>query len=251
MIVKRLGLGAVLVAALSATLMSGCSNENSAKKEMISAGKQLAADKGCVGCHGQNGEGVAAFPRLAGLNEEYVLKQLEDYARELPAAGVNIDPIARDYTKTPRVYSDLTVFSPSVRQDPVMSPIAQGLTEEDMKNLAAYFSSLSFVAKPVEADFQTLERGEDLALRGKPEYGVPGCVSCHAPGGIGFERDFPPLAGQPASYIIEQINRWQVGKRDNDVLGLMRAVANNLTDADKVNVAAYYSNLSYEVNTKK
>ena len=238
--------------------MSGCGKHaDSDTRAAVAAGK-LLAEKGhgtipaCIACHGNNGEGLdaAGYPRLAGLNATYIEKQLNDLARELPPAGVVIESVAKDYSKTPRIYSDLTVFSPGLRHDDVMSPIAKQLGKTDIHNIAAYYSSLPFQAKPVAADYEVLERGQDLALRGKPEYGLPACISCHAPNGEGFGTDFPPLAGQPAAYIVNQINKWQRGDRDNDNLGLMHAVADQLTDADKLNVAAYYANRSLIVNGK-
>jgi cytochrome c553 len=247
----------LLVVALGAMVvsLSGCdSKEDKANQAAIQAGQKLAekgrdAIPGCVACHGAHGEGIAAagYPRLAGLNTGYIEKQLKDLARELPPAGVAIETVAKDYSKTPRLYSDLTVFSPGLRHDDIMSPIAKQLSAADIHNLAVYFASLSYTATPVAADYQVLERGQDLALRGKAEYGLPACVSCHAPDGEGFGADFPPLAGQPSAYIVNQINKWQQGQRDNDNLGLMKAVADQLTDADKLNVAAYYANRSLTV----
>lgn len=246
----------LLVMVVGLVALTGCQDKNAFKGD-VAAGKQLAAQgKGavpaCVTCHGAQGEGNAQtnFPRLAGLDAGYLAKQLQDYARDLPAAGVVIEPIARDYSKTPRVYSDKTVFTPGVRKDAVMSNFARQLSPDDIRNLAAYYASLGFSAKPIPTAHETLERGQDLALRGKPEYGLPGCVSCHAPDGEGFETDFPPLAGQPANYLVEQINRWQRGERDNDAMGMMKAIAIQLTDADKLNVAAYYANRSLTVKGK-
>lgn len=218
------------------------------------AGEQLARNgrdniPACVLCHGANGEGnfKAGFPRLAGLHPGYIAKQLQDFARDPMQVGVKLEPIARDYSKTPRIYSDLTVFTPGTRKDATMNLIAQALTPTDIQNLAVYFGSLAFEATPQAVDFQTLERGADLALRGKPEYGLPSCISCHAPDGRGFGPHFPPLAGQSPQYIINQINKWQTGERDNDNLALMQNIANQLTDGDKVNVAAYFSNRSLTV----
>ncbi|MDM8565194.1 c-type cytochrome [Candidatus Halobeggiatoa sp. HSG11] len=221
------------------------------------AGEQLAT-KGrdnipaCTTCHGSKGEGnfAANFPRLAGLHPDYIIKQLQDYARDPLQTGVKLEPIARDYSKTPRIYSDLTVYTPGTRKDPIMNNIAKALTPTDRKNLATYFSTLPFQATPQPVDFQTLERGADLALRGKPEYGLPSCDSCHGPDGKGFGPYFPPLAGQPPQYLIDQINKWQTGKRDNDSLALMQNIANQLTDGDKMNAAAYFSNRSLIVNWK-
>ena len=242
----------LVLVCLLAALLPGCKDK--ANQAAIEAGKVLAqqgkgAVPACMSCHGAKGEGNVAtgFPRLAGLDVGYLERQLQDFARDPVAEGVVLEPIARDYSKTPRIYSDKTVFTPGVRQDSVMSGIAKGLSDADRKNLAAYYASLGFTATPVAAAFETLERGEDLALRGKPEYGLPACVSCHAPNGEGFGAEFPPLAGQPSQYLVTQINRWQSGARDNDPMGLMKAVAEQLTDADKVNVTAFYANRSLSV----
>jgi len=221
------------------------------------AGEQLAHNgrdqiPACVLCHGANGEGnfYAGFPRLAGLHPGYIAKQLQDFARDPMQTGVKLEPIARDYSKTPRIYSDLTVFTPGTRKDATMNAIAKALTPTDIQNLAVYFGSLPFEVTPQPVDFQTLERGADLALRGKPEYGMPSCISCHGPDGRGFGPHFPPLAGQPPQYIINQINKWQTGERDNDNLALMQNIANQLTDGDKLNAAAYFSNRSLSVKRK-
>ena len=227
----------------------------SANQKQVESGKKLATSgrmnlPACTSCHGANGEGdlSAAIPRLAGLNAMYIKKQLEDFARDPVKTRVNIEPIARDYTKTPRTYSDLTVFTPGTRRHDVMNQIARELTRAEADDIAAYYSALPFEAEPVPVSFEILERGEDLAQRGKPEYGLPACDSCHGERGYGHGSDFPPLAGQPPRYIINQINHWQTGQRDNDDLALMRHVANQLTDGDKENVAAYYSNQSFAIN---
>jgi len=219
----------------------------------VEAGKQLATNgKGaimaCTSCHGTHGEGMGNYPRLAGLNAAYIQKQLEDFARDLPDIGVVVDKISRDYEKTPRDYKDLTVYTPGVRHDDIMSPMAKAMSKDDMSNLSAYYSTLSFTAVPKPVDHLTLERGEELAIRGKAEYMVPRCEACHGPKGEGFRELFPPLAGQPEHYIIEQINRWQRGDRDNDNLSIMKNVANMMTDADKINIARYYSNMSFSIN---
>lgn len=225
--------------------------------EFATMGKQLALSGrngviACANCHGKQGEGQfeQGMPRLAGLHPEYIVKQLLDFARDPLKTRVAIEPISRDYSKTPRVNVDLTIYTPGTRSHPVMNSIAKQLTPQEMRNLALYYSNQAFIAKAAPRDFETLARGEDLALRGKPEFGLPACISCHGPEAEGFGSIFPPLAGQPAEYIIGQINKWQNGKRDNDHLSLMRNVANQLTDGDKENVAAYLSNLSFSINAE-
>jgi len=221
----------------------------------VARGKALAENgrdgvPACKTCHGANGEGndEQGFPRLAGLHPKYIAKQLRDFAREPLDVGVKVDPISRDYTVTPRIYKDLTVFSPGTRKDPMMNPIAVALSEDEILALADYYTSLAYVASPVPVDFETLERGQDLALRGKPEYMLPRCEACHGPDGEGFGEYFPPLAGQPVNYIVKQISKWQNGERDNDQMSMMKNSANLLTDGDKINVARYYSNRSFSIN---
>ena len=218
-------------------------------------GKSLAQNgregvPACMACHGQQGEGneELGYPRLAGLHPRYIAKQLQDFARDQMDIGVKVDPIARDYQKTPRIYKDLTIYSPGIRRDPMMNPIAQAMTGEEIYNVSHYYASLPFSADPEPVDFETLERGHELAVRGKPEYLMPRCNACHGPNGEGFGEHFPPLAGQPPKYIISQINKWQNGDRDNDQFAMMKNTANLLTDGDKINVARYYSNKSHSVN---
>jgi len=249
---------------LSAVVMSGLgilllvylrSDRDASFDAAVKTGEQLAqygreAIPACTGCHGAAGEGnrELGYPRLAGLHPDYMRKQLRDFARDPLDIGVKVDPIARDYTKTPRVYKDLTVYSPGIRFDPVMNSIAKALTPEDIDALSEYYAQLPFKAQPVAADFQTLENGRELAVRGKPEYMMPRCNACHGPNGEGFGAVFPPLSGQPPQYVINQINKWQRGERDNDNLAIMKNISNLLTDADKKTVAAYYDNMSYEAN---
>jgi len=231
------------------------SDQNTTLDVAVKTGEQLARHghegiSPCAGCHGLSGEGnwKLGYPRLAGLNPNYIRKQLEDFARNPIDVGVKVEAISRDYTKTPRVYKDLTVYSPGIRSDPIMNPIAKTLEPEDINTLSKYYAKLPFKAKPFAADFQTLENGRELAMRGKPEYMMPRCDACHGPNGKGYGAIFPPLSGQPPQYIINQINKWQIGKRDNDNLAIMKNISNLLTDGDKETIAAYYNNLSYEIN---
>lgn len=206
----------------------------------------------CISCHGEQGQGnpEAGFPRLAGLHPGYFSRQLQDFARDRPLTGAHFDKIARDYSKTPRINLPYSILTPGLRQDPVMSPLAKALKPAEIEGLAQYYASMPFIAKPLAGDPETLERGEDLFLRGKPEYGVPGCVSCHGQNAVGVGAIFPALAGQPPQYIVEQINRWQSGSRDNDENGLMRSIAEWMTEGDKQAVAAYIANISYSTPKK-
>lgn len=223
-------------------------SHRNASDTALEMGRQLAQQgregiPACASCHGTAGEGnrELGYPRLAGLHPDYIRKQLREFSRDPLDIGVKVDAIARDYTKTPRIYKDLTVYSPGIRSDAIMNPIAKALTPEEIDTLSEYYTRLPFKARPVAADFQTLENGRELAVRGKPEYMMPRCNACHGLNGEGFGAIFPPLSGQPPQYIIAQINKWQRGERDNDNLSIMKNVANLLTDGDKETITAYFN----------
>ncbi|MDR5880462.1 c-type cytochrome [Caballeronia sp. LZ032] len=169
----------------------------------------------CISCHGAHGEGNAAtgFPRLAGLSAVYLASQM-------------------------------TAFASGERQSPIMQPFAKLLSAGDRQAVADYFSNL-----PAPVNTRTEDRvsiaptqaGAWIATRGRWEQGVPACVQCHGPGGIGVGSTFPPLAGQPATYIVSQLQGWKKGARPPGPLALMPVIASKLSDGDMSAVAAYYA----------
>lgn len=169
----------------------------------------------CASCHGADGAGqpAAGFPRLARLDATYLRHQLDSFAN-------------------------------GSRDNAIMSPIAKALDEAERKAIAAYYASLPLpAATPVPAIGAGAEqaRGEQLAMRGLWNQQVPGCVQCHGPRGVGVGTSFPPLAGQSATYIANQLHDWRTGKRRNDPLGLMQHVASALSDADIQAVSAWFA----------
>jgi cytochrome c553 len=229
----------------SASLEAGLNiAENGGQKETATA---------CNICHGQYGEGNAAIgaPRLAGLGYEYIKKQLEDFARDPLKVGVTLKPLSRDYSRTPRVMPPLEVFTPGTRLSPMMNGIARSLTGAEIKDIAYYYSNMTLESlkdEPEDIDPETYWRGLELAERGKPEFGLPGCNGCHGKQGEGIGEMFPPLMGQTKEYIISQLDSWQNGTRDNDNNALMKSVANLLTDADKADVAAYFDYVTRKID---
>jgi cytochrome c553 len=168
----------------------------------------------CAACHNADGSGqpAAGFPRLAGLPQAYLLRQLDDFAS-------------------------------GTRRNATMQPVASGLSADERAALAAYYSRLP-VPPPAPApvaDAKQKALGERLATRGRWSQGLPGCGQCHGPGGIGVGEHFPPLAGQSAVYIANQLHAWQNGARRNDPLQLMQAVAGKLDEADIAAIGAWYA----------
>jgi cytochrome c553 len=171
----------------------------------------------CQTCHGADGSGNAAagFPRLAGMNADYLAKQLRDLQGD-------------------------------ARNNATMNPIAASLTAKEIDAVAAYYSGMTPPAKAPgsgDASDQQLSRGEAIAERGLWGKGVPACTSCHGPGGRGVGAAFPGLAGQHAGYISAQIQAWKDDKRSNDPNQLMDTVAEKLSAKETAAAAAYFASL--------
>lgn len=174
------------------------------------AGKTKSAT--CAACHGADGNSVnPEWPKLAGQHPSYIAKQLAN-------------------------------FKEDARVNPSMSPMAKPLSEQDMADLAAYFSSQA--AKPGEADQTKVALGEQMYKGGNNATGVAACAACHGPTGAGNPAsNFPSLSGQHATYIKNQLNAFRKGERANDAGKMMRNVAAKMTDAEIEAVAEYIAGL--------
>ena len=181
----------------------------------LEKGKQLVEKGGCVACHGVDGGGQAAAgnPRLAGLDAAYLQKQLDDFAS-------------------------------GTRASPVMQATTKALGADERAALAAYYSKLPIppaLAKPATPMPVADSVGAVLATRGHWDNNVPACVQCHGPAGVGVGAHFPPLAGQPAAYIVAQLRAWQQGTRHNDPLQLMQHLSSALSEKDIHAVAGWFA----------
>ncbi|MBC3438018.1 cytochrome c4 [Pseudomonas sp. BW16M2] len=182
-------------------------------QKIFNQGGQNPAAMACLGCHGPDGKGIAAagFPRLAGLPAGYLSKQLHD-------------------------------FRNASRKQAVMEPLAKALDDAEIEAVSAYLAKLPADAA---ADTRRQQIANDpvarLAVYGDWSRLIPGCVQCHGPGGSGVGEHFPPLAGQPAGYLVAQLNAWRDGSRSNDPNQLMVNVAKAMTDAEVKAVADYFA----------
>jgi cytochrome c553 len=181
------------------------------------AGGDAAAGKAksamCAGCHMADGNSVnGMWPKLAGQHESYIIKQLQDFK----AGG---------------------------RVDPTMQPMAAGLSEDDMANLAAFYSSQTL--KVGEADPALVEKGKEIFMSGNAASGVAACSSCHAPNGVGNPAaNFPALQGQHADYTVKQLKDFRAGNRANDAGKMMQNVAAKMTDEEIAAVSSYIQGLN-------
>jgi len=168
----------------------------------------------CMACHAADGGGQAAagFPRLAGLPRAYLRQQLD-------------------------------AFADGSRTNATMQPVANGLSDEEREAVATYYSKLPVPpATPAPAPSANARQlAQTLATHGRWSSGLPACEQCHGPGAGGVGDDFPPLVGQSAVYLNNQLHAWQQGARRNDPLQLMQTVASKLSEADMAAISAWYA----------
>ena len=163
------------------------------------AGEKLVAN--CIGCHGSIGHGGHAAhnpaPNLFAQQPNYVINQLN-------------------------------AFKSGARSNSIMKAMASNLSDDDIKNIAAYFSCVP-TAKT--------ESNLPLAKIGKEKASM--CLGCHGSNAEG-NGQYPRLAGQRADYLANQLASFKAGIRKN---GQMQAIANMLSEEDMQALAAYFSGL--------
>ena len=131
--------------------------------------------------------------------------------------------------KTDYLVAALNAYKSGARNEPTMSAMAKDLSEKDISNVATYFST----AKCKSAE----NRNKKAAAAGLPI--AAKCSACHGEKGISVLPSWPNLAGQSGDYLAGALKSYKAGQRKN---GMMDSVAKDLSDADAVNVAAYFAN---------
>jgi cytochrome c553 len=186
------------------------------------AGKSKAA--ACAGCHGADGNsypGMGKFPKLAGLGEKYLDKQIND-------------------------------IKSGERKVIEMTGMLSALSEQDIADIAAYYNAQTRTLDGSKDDAKTLERGENLYRAGNLETGVPACTGCHSPAGNGNSpAGYPALGGQSAEYIASQLRAFRTAAHDaedpagrsNDEGSVMRGVSAHMSEQEIVAVANYIAGL--------
>jgi cytochrome c553 len=164
----------------------------------------------CVACHGAAGNStITQNPKLAGQHEAYIYKQLAE-------------------------------FKDGKRNNAVMGPIAKGLSDDDMKNLAAYVSAQA--QKPGAAkNKDSIDLGKKIYRAGLAEKNVPACAGCHGPNGAGIPGQFARIGGQHQDYTYAQLAAFSSGARKNSPQ--MVTIAKRLSDDEMKAVADYVAGL--------
>jgi cytochrome c553 len=172
---------------------------------------QALVDNACSKCHGQNGISISPlFPILAGQLPGYIEAELK-----LFRLRARSDPRARAF----------------------MWGIARGLTDEQIKGVAQYFSGQHSVKGSGSSNPALADKGKLLYESGRPELDIEACTVCHGHDGEGVNTQ-PRLAGQHREYVAIQMWQYRSGLRENKV---MRHVTEKLTDDEIAALVEYIS----------
>lgn len=170
-----------------------------------SVGRGATLALSCTMCHGAQGMSRSDAPNLAGQYPEVVAKQLHDYKSGKRASSI-------------------------------MAALTQGLTEQNIADLAAYYASLP---KARTAPTTYDESLPALIRVGDPMRNIAPCISCH--GGVDQKLGAPWLEGMPKEYLVQQLQRFKAGERRNDGQLQMRNVAHAMTVDEIEEVSLFYA----------
>ena len=184
-----------LLAAVAAAFFAAATASTPSVAGDPGRGRALAEERGCGGCHGAEGRAaVPNTPTLAGQPPEFHVLQM-------------------------------ILFRERLRSAPPMTDLAQGLTDDEIEHLAAYFAGL----RPEPPEDRSA-KDEALATRGQALSQQLRCGVCHLPDYRGREH-IPRLSGQREDFLLRTMQEY----RDNVRIGSdtsMNAVVYGVPDAD-------------------
>jgi cytochrome c553 len=163
-----------------------------------------AKSDSCAHCHGTDGNSSSGlYPNLAGQNKEYLFRQI-------------------------------MAFKAGTRKNPMMSPTVGILSEQDVQDLADYFSSQTMLRGSFKPDPALVEKGRKIAEETQ-------CAACHLAGFKGL-GEVPRLSRQKHTYVIKQLRDYREGIRATDG-GVMATTVKTLTDEQIEALGHYLSSL--------
>jgi cytochrome c553 len=174
-----------------------------------------AVARSCERCHGHDGQGrgLGAFPKLAGQQASYIVGALRAYTQDKRHSGI-------------------------------MQPVAAGLTDAEVEELAHYYAGLAPSRPETGLDKALVRRGAAVADGGVPGLGVPACKECHGPTRHARNPAYPSLAGQYARYLELQLQLFKRQQRGGAAYAhIMQHVASRLNEQQMRDVSAYYASL--------
>ena len=172
--------------------------------DAVAAGKEKA--ELCAACHGDNGiSQTENIPSLAGQQDQFIQWQL-------------------------------VFFRSGARKNEQMQPIVEQITNEDIRNLGAYFASLTPPKPPASDD------NPDLSKKGAQAAVGRRCASCHTDSYAGTKA-VARLAGQREEYLVKALHDYKSGVRSGGAGAAMSDVAYPLSDEEITALAHYLAHL--------
>jgi cytochrome c553 len=166
----------------------------------------------CQGCHGEDGNSLSTLvPKLAGQNAGYIAKQVHN-------------------------------FQAGVRKHAIMNDLAMTVNDDDLADIAAYFSS----RPKMKGEGSNNEVGKKLFLHGDLSRTIVACITCHGENGKGLEPNsemFPVIGGQNKDYLSRQLVNFRKADRTNSPNNIMNKITSKLTDDELEALAEYISGL--------
>src|SRR5690348_11504279 len=188
---------------LAATLLAVTACATPACAADVAAGKEKA--EMCIACHGENGiSQTENIPSLAGQPDQFIQWQL-------------------------------VFFRAGTRKNEQMQPIVEQLSNDDIRNLGAYFSSLTPPKAPKDDD-------PDLSEKGKQAAAGRRCASCHTDSYAGTKA-VARIAGQREEYLVKALHDYKSSARSGGAMAVMADVAYPLSDEEITALAHYLAHL--------
>lgn len=189
-----------LTVGLGVLLGAGVAAQEPAPAEALTgdaaAGKMLSGQ--CRTCHGSDGFAkIPIAPHIAGEPAGYLARQLTD-------------------------------FREGRREHEMMTVVAASLTDQQIADLAAWYSSHQVTAE----------------LTADPAGAPQDCVACHGADGIAVIPEAPNLAAETNIYLDTQLKAFRSGKRINEI---MQPIAEGLDDATIRAAADWYGAVKLSV----
>lgn len=177
-----------------------------AGKSMYELGDPSRKIAACIDCHGSEGNSnVLVNPNLAKQHPEYIAKQLKN-------------------------------FKNKSRVNYAMNQFAGAMSDNEIADMAAYFSDTAAVADVVSHKVMPAAPVTAAVIAGKTKSAA--CASCHGADGNSPIPMYPNLAGQSAGYLVKQLKEFKSGARKSSMMAPMAAA---LSEQDMVEIASYFA----------
>ena len=175
--------------------------------------QRLAKEHKCKKCHGKTGiSDENDTPNIAGLTRAYAFKQMFDYK----------------YGR---------------RKDKDMRKRCGKISDQNIADIAAFYADHK--SEPMMG-IKASKTVPVLAVTGDKSRQLLACDTCHNKNGTGRGLLVPLIAGQKREHFIDTMTAYKESDRNNDDFGVMRFIAEKLSDKEIEQLALYYGSQPLE-----